>query len=288
MALVRDPWFHDALSSPISCSSDYRLCGHAKEGYGLAWSPKEAGLLASGADDSSICIWDLRQIIASPGSVSLLISLSKRSRLLPQSTTKDDAQRRLNPNLRMSGHEKHVEDISFHYQYSSVLASCSDDSTIMIWDTRDRQTASAPVDRWRASAVSVNSVAFSPEFEFLVLSASNDGAVRLWDLRCTRSAVSEFACTSQPALSVSWCPNKPTVFASSGMDRRIYMWDLARASEAPQNAIDGPAELIFMHGGHTDRISDISWNPSVDNCIASVSEDNILQIFKVADSAVIA
>lgn len=204
------------------------------------------------------------------------------------STTKDEAQRRITPFLKLTGHEKHVEDISFHYNYPSVLASCSDDSMVMVWDTRDRQVSTHPVDRWRASMTSINSVAFSPEFEFLVLTASNEGAVRLWDMRCTRTHVAEFSTSNVPTLNVSWNPQQPTVFASCGLDRRVHVWDLARtaATHPPQaNDVDGPPELVFMHGGHTDKVSDLSWNPNVPNCIASVSDDNILQVFQIADAA---
>jgi len=32
----------------------------SKEGYGLSWNPQQEGLLLSGADDSLICIWDIK------------------------------------------------------------------------------------------------------------------------------------------------------------------------------------------------------------------------------------
>lgn len=35
------------------------LLGHEKEGYGLDWNPRKAGLLLSGSDDNNICIWDV-------------------------------------------------------------------------------------------------------------------------------------------------------------------------------------------------------------------------------------
>ena len=47
--------------------------------------------------------------------------------------------------------------------------------------------------------------------------------------------------------------------------------------QAPEDAEDGPPELLFIHGGHTSKVSDFAWNPSDDWVIASVAEDNILQ-----------
>ena len=50
--------------------------------------------------------------------------------------------------------------------------------------------------------------------------------------------------------------------------------------QAPEDAEDGPPELLFIHGGHTSKISDLCWNPSKEDewVIASAAEDNILQV----------
>ncbi|ONM07071.1 hypothetical protein ZEAMMB73_Zm00001d033250 [Zea mays] len=41
------------------------------------------------------------------------------------------------------------------------------------------------------------------------------------------------------------------------------VWDLSRIDQeqTPEDAEDGPPELMFIHGGHTSKISDFSWNP---------------------------
>ena len=48
--------------------------------------------------------------------------------------------------------------------------------------------------------------------------------------------------------------------------------------QSPEDAEDGPPELLFIHGGHTSKISDFAWNPNDDWVVASVAEDNILQV----------
>jgi hypothetical protein len=55
-------------------------------------------------------------------------------------------------------------------------------------------------------------------------------------------------------------------------------WASLHLLQAPEDAEDGPPELLFIHGGHTSKISDFAWNPSDDWVIASVAEDNILQV----------
>ena len=41
-----------------------------------------------------------------------------------------------------------------------------------------------------------------------------------------------------------------------------------------------------MHGGHTNRIADFSWNPNDPWVLASAAEDNLIQVWKVADAIV--
>lgn len=48
--------------------------------------------------------------------------------------------------------------------------------------------------------------------------------------------------------------------------------------QSPDDAEDGPPELLFIHGGHTSKVSDFSWNANDDWVVASVAEDNILQV----------
>lgn len=66
--------------------------------------------------------------------------------------------------------------------------------------------------------------------------------------------------------------------------------------QTQEEAVDGPPELLFIHGGHTSRVSDISWNPYVYVCnsqmsvdqddmgVASVAEDNVLQVWTMAEN----
>ena len=64
----------------------------------------------------------------------------------------------------------------------------------------------------------------------------------------------------------------------------MHIWDLSRIGEeqSPEDAEDGPPELLFIHGGHTSKVSDISWNLNERLMMASAAEDNILQVWQVA------
>lgn len=54
--------------------------------------------------------------------------------------------------------------------------------------------------------------------------------------------------------------------------------------QTPEDAEDGPPEILFVHGGHTSKVSDFSWNANDDWVMASVAEDNILQIWQMAEN----
>ena len=87
-------------------------------------------------------------------------------------------------------------------------------------------------------------------------------------------------------MQVQWAPHNESVLASSGTDRRLTVWDLSRIGQAQteDEASEGPPELLFVHGGHTAKISDFSWNPNEPWVALSVAEDNILQVWLMAEN----
>lgn len=43
---------------------------------------------------------------------------------------------------------------------------------------------------------------------------------------------------------------------------------------------------LFMHGGHTNRVSDFSWNLNDPWVMVSAAEDNLIQCWKVSQAIV--
>jgi histone-binding protein RBBP4 len=138
----------------------------------------------------------------------------------------------------------------------------------------------------QAHDAEVNCLSFNPFSEFLLATGSADQTVALWDLRNLKQKVHSFEGHREQIFSVSWAPFVETVMASCSADRRINVWDLQKigAEQAPEDAADGPPELLFVHGGHTDKISDFSWNPNDDWVVASVADNNVLQIWQIAEN----
>ncbi len=69
---------------------------------------------------------------------------------------------------------------------------------------------------------------------------------------------------SSEVVQLSWSPHNEAVLASSATDRRVHVWDLSRIGQelSEDDSGDGPPELLFIHGGHTAKVSDFSWNPN--------------------------
>ncbi|THG01288.1 hypothetical protein TEA_028206 [Camellia sinensis var. sinensis] len=242
-----------------ACSPDLRLRGHNTEGYGLSWSKFKQGHLLSGSDDAQICLWDIN---ATPKNKAL------------------DAMQ------IFKVHEGVVEDVAWHLRHEYLFGSVGDDQYLHIWDLRT-PSVTKPIQ----SVIAHQSESLMISFVF----ASKSILDFLKHVRiCKHARVNIDYWTSifavmynrEEVFQVGWNPKNETILASCCLGRRLMVWDLSRIDEeqTPEDAEDGPSELLFIHGGHTSKISDFSWNPCEDWVVASVAEDNILQIWQMAEN----
>ncbi|KAJ1509888.1 hypothetical protein HMI56_006589 [Coelomomyces lativittatus] len=243
----------------LECSPNLILKGHTAEGYGLSWSKLRAGQLLSGSDDALICQWDL------------------------QGMTKDNLH--VEPVRIYKGHSTIVSDVAWHQHHDSIFASVSDDRRLFIWDNRSF-SSEKPMHAVDAHDAEVNCVDFNPSTEFLLATGSNDKSVRLWDLRNLKMTLHALESHTEEVLQLSWNPHHSHILASAGSDRRVMVWDLTKIGDelTPEEAEDGPPELLFMHGGHTSKIADFAWDLNEHWLMASAAEDNIVQVWRMASN----
>lgn len=244
---------HDSVPRDNVCRPQHRCHGHSAEGYGLSWNPHVNGQLLSGSDDHVVCLWDVRE-----------------------------AALNVNPMNKYLGHTDVVEDVAWHQHHPHMFGSVGDDSLILLWDPRDHNTPIHNIANGHKGK-EINCLAFNPFSEFLFATGGLDNCVNLWDIRNLSNPLHSFEGHQEGVFQVSWSPFNETILASSSSDRRVHIYDLSRigAEQTPEDAEDGPPELLFVHGGHSAKISDISWNLTDDWVMASVSEDNILQIWQM-------
>merc|ERR1712130_62770 len=110
----------------------------------------------------------------------------------------------------------------------------------------------------------VNCASFSPLNEHLFLTGGSDHNVALWDKRNIQHKLHQMEGHSEQIYQVQWSPHSEVHLASSSTDRRVMIWDLSQIGheQTSDDAEDGPPELVFVHGGHTDKVTDFSWNPN--------------------------
>lgn len=247
---------HSSEPTDNVVNPNLRLTGHSMEGYGLSWNRNVKGLLLSASEDQTICLWDIA------------------------SAEKDKtAKAKTIYQLHTAG----VQDVAWHGLHDSIFASVGDDKKLILWDTRSSTStkASYVVEAHNAE---VNCVSFNPFSEFVLATGSTDKTVALWDLRNLNMKLHSFESHTDDVLQVSWSPHYETIFASAGTDRKVNVWDLSKIGDeqTPEDAEDGPPELLFIHGGHTNKVSDFSWNQNEQMVLCSVAEDNIMQIWQMA------
>ncbi|KAK8793401.1 hypothetical protein WA158_004760 [Blastocystis sp. Blastoise] len=248
---------HPSVPRDNEVNPQIRCAGHTAEGYGLAWSSLEKGLLLSGSDDHVVCYWDTNNTARNTAGM-------------------------LDPVRKFNYHTDVVEDVCWHPIHKDIFASVGDDKYLYIADIREDTF----VKQVQAHTKEVNTVAFNPFDEHLCLTGSSDTTLRLWDTRNFSHPLHVLEGHSDAIYTTQWNPKYPYICMSAGEDRRCIVWDLSRIGreQTPEEAVDGPPELLFIHGGHTSKISEVSWNPSDAMCVASVAEDNVLQVWNMAEN----
>ncbi|KIW98616.1 uncharacterized protein Z519_00277 [Cladophialophora bantiana CBS 173.52] len=238
------------------------LSGHTKEGYGLSWDPHQLGRLATASEDYTVRLWDITQA-------------SKTNSLL-------------NESRRYTHHSGIVNDVQFHPILPHLVGTVSDDLTMQLLDLREADTTRAAATGENQHRDAINAIAFNLSVETVVATGSADKTIAIWDLRNLNDKLHVLEGHNDSVTTLEWHPFEESVLGSSSYDRRIIFWDLAKVGEeqTPEDSEDGPPELLFMHGGHTNRISDFSWNKNIPWTVCSAADDNLIQVWKVAEAIV--
>ncbi|KAK6442187.1 Histone acetyltransferase type B subunit 2 [Oleoguttula sp. CCFEE 5521] len=258
---VWDRTKHDSIPSSNIAKPNATLKGHKGEGFALEWNPFVEGQLLSGADDSVVHLWDLPRDFSLPS-------------------------KELKPARTFSHHSATVNDLHYHPVYGqNLFGSVSDDQSLQIMDLRRADNIKPVIAFPNAHSDAINTLSFHPTMDKLVATAGADKTIAIFDLRFPKHGrIHTLAGHKDSITKISWHPTDSAILASAADDRRIIFWDISRAGmeQLEEDVPDGPPEMLFMHGGHTNRVSDFGWNANDEWVVVSAAEDNLIQVWRAS------
>ncbi|TKY67956.1 transport protein SEC31-like B [Spatholobus suberectus] len=210
---------------------------------GLEFNAIAPNLLASGAEDGEICIWDL----ANP---------SEPTHFPPLKSTGSASQ-------------GEISFLSWNSKVQHILASTSYNGTTVVWDLKKQKPVISFADsvRRRCSVLQWNPDVATQ----LVVASDEDGSpsLRLWDMRNIISPIKEFVGHTRGVIAMSWCPNDSSYLLTCGKDTRTICWDM----------ISG--EIAYELPAGTNWNFDVHWYPKIPGVISASSFDGKIGIYNI-------
>ncbi|KAG6454351.1 hypothetical protein O3G_MSEX008653 [Manduca sexta] len=198
-------------------------------------NPYQKNLLASGASDSEIYIWDL-----------------------------NNTSQPMAPGTRNQPYD-HVQGLAWNQQVQHILGSTFA-TRCVVWDLRKNEPIMKLSDsqsrtRWRA-------LAWHPSVATQLCIASEDDQVpviQLWDLRLAASPLATLEGHNKGVMAVSWCRQDPDMLLSGGKDGRVLCWN-------PNNTKPG-GEILSEISEQQQWVFEVSWCPRDPNLLSAASFD---------------
>ncbi|WCJ18600.1 hypothetical protein M5689_000937 [Euphorbia peplus] len=230
-------------SEPSETARVGHLSNHKGPVRGLEFNNLTPNLLASGADDGEICIWDL----AAPAEPSRF------------------------PALKGSGSaaQGEISYVSWNRRVQHILASTSFNGITVVWDLKKQKPVISVEDsvRRRCSVLQ-----WHPEVATQLIIASDEDsspALRLWDMRNTMSPVKEFVGHTKGVIAMSWCPNDSAYLLTCAKDNRTMCWNT------------NTGEIVRELPAGTNWNFDVHWYPKIPGVISASSFDGKIGIYNI-------
>ncbi|XP_041124928.1 protein transport protein Sec31A-like isoform X2 [Polyodon spathula] len=223
----------------------------------LDFNPFKSNLLASGANDSEIYIWDLNNFCnpMTPGAksqpledVSVVAWNRQVQHILASAHPSGKAVvwdlRKNEPIIKISDHSNrmHCSGMLWHPEVATQLVLASEDDrlpVVQIWDLR---FASSPLKLLENHTRGILSISWSQADPELLLSSAKDNRILCWNPG-TGEVIYELPTSSQWCFDVQWCPRNPAILSAASFDGRISIYSVMGGS------------LDAQGQGHVDKMS---------------------------------
>lgn len=217
------------------------LADHSGPVQALDMNNFQHNLIASGASDSEIFIWDLR---------------NPETPLTPGTKTTPPDQ---------------ISCLAWNKQVQHILASSSQTGRVVIWDLRKSEPIIKVGDQ--SAMFHYKSMAWHPSIATQILIGNEDDrypVIQMWDLRYATSPMKVFEGHSRGVLSLDWCPQDPDLLMSCGKDNRILCWN---PNTEAQNG-----EIIYELPTSAQWTSDVKWCPRNPGLVSTTAFDGHITI----------
>ncbi|EJW85985.1 glutamate-rich WD repeat containing 1 [Wuchereria bancrofti] len=163
----------------------------------------------------------------------------------------------------LTGHMDSVEDLCWSPTEETMLASCSADHSIKLWDTRSPPSDACVCTVENAHKSHANVISWN-KFEPLIVSGGDDTTLNVWSLKTMqyKEPVARFKQHKAPITSVEWSPHETTTLIASGEDNQVTIWDLALEADSNENIAEVPPQLLFVHMGQQE-VKEVHWHSQI-------------------------
>ncbi|KAG8523504.1 Protein transport protein Sec31B, partial [Galemys pyrenaicus] len=216
----------------------------------LDFNPFQGNLLASGASDSEIFIWDLNNLSVpmTPGSKSQqppeaikALSWNRQVQHILSSAHPSGKAvvwdlRKNEPVIKVSDHSRrmHCSDLAWHPDVATQLVLCSEDDRLPVIQLWDLRFASSPLKVLEGHSRGVLSVSWSQADAELLLSCAKDNQILCWNLG-SGEVVYKLPPQSNWCFDVQWCPRDPPVFSAASSNGWISLYSVMGRSREGQH-----------------------------------------------------
>ncbi|XP_072408769.1 protein transport protein Sec31A isoform X1 [Chiloscyllium punctatum] len=214
----------------------------------LDFNPFQSNLVASGANESEIYIWDLNNFETpmTPGTKSqppediscvawnrqvqhILASANPSGRAVVWDLRKNE------PILKVSDHTNrmHCSGLAWHPDIATQMAVASEDDRMPVIQMWDLRFATSPLRVLENHTRGILAIAWSLADPELLLSCGKDNRMLCWNPN-TAEVVYELPTATQWCFDIQWCPRNPAILSAAAFDGHISVYSLMGGNQDAQ------------------------------------------------------